>query len=148
MTTALDCLSVCFGWVGEPVPGQHISKVHNTITSEIGNFIVCVSSTSVQIHTLLIIFTDPAVTASMSSTWGCARGFCFPASKAIDGVYVPVITAATLDYESIAHTGAQQSPYIQLDLGTNRCIRGVKIWNRSNDPNCKHHYFIIACNGW
>ena len=96
-----------------------------------------------QIHTLLIILTDPAVTASMSSSIGCHRGFCFPASKAIDGIYVPVITAATLDYESVAHTGGQQSPYIQLDLGTNRCIRGVKIWNRSNDPTRKHQYFIF-----
>ena len=81
-------------------------KQHHDIIYCQSHSVKSVSSTSVQIHTLLIIFTDPAVTASMSSSWGCAKGFCFPASKAIDGVYVPVITAATLDYESIAHTGA------------------------------------------
>ena len=118
-------------------------KQHHDIIYCQSHSVKSVSSTSVQIHTLLIILTDPAVTASMSSSIGCHRGFCFPASKAIDGIYVPVITAATLDYESVAHTGGQQSPYIQLDLGTNRCIRGVKIWNRSNDPTRKHQYFIF-----
>lgn len=83
---------------------------------------------------ITLLFSDPGVSASLSPRYGCARGFCFPASKVIDGIYVPEITDATLDYESIAHTGGSTSPYIQIDLGRSRCVKGVKIWNRSNEP--------------
>ena len=70
-----------------------------------------------------ILFSDSAVTASLSSSIGCSRGLCFPASKAIDGIYMPVITTAPLDYESVAHTGGVMislysawSPYQQMCL--------------------------------
>ena len=69
-----------------------------------------------------ILFSDSAATASLSSSIGFSRGLCFAASKAIDGIYMPVITTAPLDYESVAHTGGSWTLYIQLDLRTNRCV--------------------------
>ena len=88
--------------------------------------IYCIISTST---------SDGGVSASLSSTYQCIKDSCFPAHKAIDGIYIPETVGASNDWESIAHTLKTSSPYIQLDLGRSRCVKGVKIWNRSNDGN-------------
>ena len=49
----------------------------------------------------------------------------------IDGIYESVWNRELLRYESLAHTANETSPYLQIDLGAVRCIKGVKIWNRN-----------------
>ena len=66
--------------------------------------------------------------ATMSSQLGCSYGFCFNASKAVDGVYVP--TGSQHEFTSIAHTNQEVNSYLQIDLEANHCISAVKVWNR------------------
>ena len=49
----------------------------------------------------------------------------------IDGIDESVWNAELWRFESLAHTKNETSPYLQIDLGTMRCIKGVKIWNRN-----------------
>ena len=65
---------------------------------------------------------------TMSSQYHCSRGFCFPGSKAVDGIYLPA--AGEYEYTSIAHTNKEVNSYIQIDLEENHCISAVKVWNR------------------
>ena len=58
----------------------------------------------------------------------------YPADKAIDGLYTPVLRGNQLDLQSIAHTKKEKSPWLQIDLGEEKCIVGVLIWNRGNNP--------------
>lgn len=55
-----------------------------------------------------------------------------PASEVNDGIYVPQGVDWALS-ASLTHTRKEVSPWIQFDLGRTRCIKGVKIWNRSKD---------------
>jgi len=52
------------------------------------------------------------------------------ASKAIDGIYIPSHYGLS-EISNVAHTKIEQSPWIQIDLGINHFVEGVKIWNRS-----------------
>lgn len=88
---------------------------------------------------ITILISDPRVSASLfPSSKACAGDSdnCTPASKAIDGIYIPEMRIGdNYDSESIAQTSYfSKSPYLQIDLGKSRCVKGVKIWNRSNVP--------------
>ena len=72
------------------------------------------------------LFTGRPVT--MSSQYPCYRGFCFPGSKAVDGIFLPA--AGEHEYTSIAHTKREVNSYIQIDLEDNHCISAVRVWNR------------------
>lgn len=61
------------------------------------------------------------------------------ASKTVDGEYIPILVGSSNDFNSFASTNYERSPYIQIDLGMNMCIKGVKIWNRSNDHAKDRH---------
>ena len=58
----------------------------------------------------------------------------YPADKAIHGLYTPVLRGDQLDRQSLAHTKKEKSPWLQIDLGEEKVIVGVLIWNRGNDP--------------
>lgn len=62
-------------------------------------------------------------TVTMSSEYGSGQ---YSGSKVVDGIYVP-----SPETSSIAHTLKETSPWIMIDLGQTRCVKGVKIWNRS-----------------
>ena len=64
----------------------------------------------------------------MSSQYQCTRGFCFPGSKAVDGIYLQA--TGEHEYTSIAVTNQEVNSYIQIDLEENHCISAVKVWNR------------------
>ena len=66
----------------------------------------------------------------MSSVYPCSGGYCFPGSKAVDGVYREHVNSA--EYFSIAVTTLEQNPYLQIDLGESHCIKAVKLWNRGS----------------
>ena len=66
----------------------------------------------------------PGVTATMSSQYTSPTGIYTP-DKGIDGIYVPNSYP-----DSLITTQSETSPWYQIDLGTNRCVRGVTIWNR------------------
>ena len=87
------------------------------------------------VQLVLLLFSGHGVSASMSSLYSHK----YPADKAIDGLYTPVLRgdkgkAGPLDLQSIAHTKKEKSPWLQIDLGEEKCIVGVPIWNRGNNP--------------
>ena len=63
---------------------------------------------------------------NMSSQLPCTGKFCFPGSRAVDGIYVPAVDEDILT--SLAHTLREDNPYIQIDLQGNHCIFAVKVW--------------------
>ena len=67
----------------------------------------------------------------MSSQYQCEGGFCFPGSKAVDGIYLQA--TGERESTSIAHTNKEVNSYIQIDLEENHCITAVKVWNRLNN---------------
>jgi len=56
--------------------------------------------------------------------------------KAIDGIYVPSDYGVG-EKSSLAHSKLNRSPWIQVDLGLNRYIDGVKIWDRTGGNPCE-----------
>jgi len=54
----------------------------------------------------------------------------FPASKAVDGIYLPSEFGVD-EIASLAHTNQELSPWIQVDLIVNHFVEGVKVWDRS-----------------
>jgi len=58
----------------------------------------------------------------------------FPASKAIDGIYIPSDSGLSR-LASLAHSKQHLSPWIQVDLTTNHYVEGVKIWDRFEEGN-------------
>lgn len=57
--------------------------------------------------------------------------YSFDGSNAVDGIYTPPVVAGAEDVSSLTHTEEEQSPWLQINLGQRRCIKGVKIWNRT-----------------
>lgn len=58
-----------------------------------------------------------------------ANNHDFSGQKAIDGIYEPKDENEYFD--SLAHTFAEISPWLQADLINQYCINAVKIWNRN-----------------
>jgi len=54
--------------------------------------------------------------------------------KAIDGIYLPSHSGFT-EYQSLAHTEKELSPWIQVDLEDTYYVDGVKIWDRSENSD-------------
>ena len=82
-------------------------------------------TTTITVFNLCIhLHVVPGVTATMSSQYTSPTGIYTP-DKGIDGIYVPNHYP-----DSLITTQSEQSPWYQMDLGTNRCVRGVTIWNR------------------
>ena len=71
----------------------------------------------------------------MSSTYGCIDLNCFDGSKVVDGIYAPI---GMNEHTSIAHTGHEYHPWIQIKLYQNLCVSAVKIWNRNMDVEGMH----------
>ena len=72
------------------------------------------------------IVTATGVKVDLSSVLGSYTG-----DNVIDGMYESVWNRELWRYESLAHTKNENSPYLQIDLGTMRRFKGVKIWNRN-----------------
>jgi len=51
-------------------------------------------------------------------------------SNAVDGIYIPSHSGLN-ELTSVAHTERELSPWIQVDMGINHFVEGVKIWDRS-----------------
>ena len=64
---------------------------------------------------------------TMSSIRECTDSYCFDGSKVVDGIYAPI---GMHELTSIAHTGYEYHPWIQIKLYQNFCVSAVKIWNR------------------
>ena len=62
----------------------------------------------------------------MSSTYPCRHGYCYNASKAVDGVYEPELGEA--DESVFSTTNLEIYPWIQIDLGRTYNIFAVKVW--------------------
>ena len=58
----------------------------------------------------------------------CVATFCFPGTKAVDGIYHPIDVH---EFTSIAVTQSESNPWLQIDLTRAYCISAVKIWNRN-----------------
>jgi len=69
--------------------------------------------------------------ASMSITFDAN----FPASKAIDGIYVPSDHGLSEPGNMAYNAKRELSPWIQVDLLTGHYVDGVKIWDRSESPS-------------
>ena len=66
-----------------------------------------------------------------------------PNMLSLDGEYFPVLGSNAInDHISLAHTLNEASPWIQIDLATERCVKGVTIWNRIN-PSESNIYIHI-----
>ena len=78
------------------------------------------------LYNVLHMFVGKPV--NMSSELQCTGKFCFPGSRAVDGIYDPA--ADEHIFTSLAHTLREDNPYIQIDLQENHCISAVKVWNR------------------
>lgn len=76
-------------------------------------------------------------TVTMSSEYGSGQ---YSGSKVVDGIYVP-----SPETSSIAHTLKETSPWIMIDLGQTRCVKGVKIWNRSA-AGCEWTFIVRLIN--
>ena len=82
------------------------------------------------------------MTAILSSEYVVA-GKDFGAAKALDGEYFPVLGSNAInDHNSLAHTLNEASPWIQIDLATERCVKGVTIWNRINPSESNIYIYI------
>ena len=61
----------------------------------------------------------------------------------LDGEYFPVLGSNAInDHISLAHTLNEASPWIQIDLATERCVKGVTIWNRINPSESNIYTYI------
>ena len=63
--------------------------------------------------------------------------YCHNGSKVVDGIYAPV---GVNELTSVAHTGYEKNPWLQIDLEKSFCISAVKIWNRNMDGSGKKNF--------
>ena len=67
----------------------------------------------------------------LSSQYPCLGTYCFPPSRAVDGVYAPSpLTQPYPEWVSIAITNTAANEWLQIDLEEPHCVSAVKIWNR------------------
>ena len=71
----------------------------------------------------------------MSSIWKCTDSDCTDGSKVVDGIYAPIDMN---EQTSLAHTGYEYNPWIQIKLYQSFCVSAVKIWNRNMDGEGMH----------
>ena len=96
-----------------------------------------------RLHKVIDLFSfvsGPGVTARLSSIYQNKPKYS--AGKAIDGEYTPVLRgpfdkSVRIELESLANTKTEQSPWLQIDLAEEKCVSGVMIWNRENNPKAE-----------
>ena len=93
-----------------------------------------------QNHRVFLFISGPGVTARLSSVYQNKPQY--KAGKAIDGKYTPVLRGPSdksvcIELESLANTKTEQLPWLQIDLGEEKCVAGVMIWNRGNNPKAE-----------
>ncbi len=88
------------------------------------------------------VFNQPDNIAAFHTAWSSSTDFGGAASRAVDNN-----TDGNFFHNSVTHTALQYQPWWQVDLGSDRAIGGVKLFNRTDsNPERLSNFDLLVSN--